>query len=169
MLFRKGRCYCAVFRSKSRWAEIARGASLLLSRSTVGLMLKLLILSVAMLVASASSAGQPEEYSYRDFVKYANTSKADKQLHAFLQGIAYTIRADYICDDKDSENLRKPTAIVDELLHFAATDWGRYYLEYEGSFGVMRYPMTVGDVMLKFYTQHSRCKQNPKAKEQFAR
>jgi hypothetical protein len=152
-----------------RWAATTRGASFLLSQSTIPPMSKFLALSVAMLLATASAAAQPDQYSYRDFVKYANTSKADTQLHAFLQGIAYTIRNDYVCDDKDSENLRNPAAIVDELLHFATTDWGKFYLEYEGSFGVMRYPMTVGDVMLKFYTQHSRCKRLPRVKEQFAR
>lgn len=132
-------------------------------------MLKFLILFVALLPTTASVAAQPEQYSYKDFVKYANSSKVDTQLHAFLQGIAYTIRSDYVCDDKDSENLRNPAAIVDELLKFSATDWGKFYLEYEGSFGVMHYPMTVGDVMLKFYTQHSRCKRLQKTKEQFAR
>lgn len=131
-------------------------------------MSKLFVLFVTMLLANASVAVQPDKYSYRDFVKYAATSKADTQLHAFLQGIAYTIRNDYVCNDKDSNSLRNPTAIVDELLQFAATDWGKFYLEYEGSFGVMHSQMTVGDVMLKFYTQHSRCIRLLKAKEQFA-
>ena len=88
-----------------RWAATTRGASFLLSQSTIPPMSKFLALSVAMLLETASAAAQPDQYSYRDFVKYANTSKADTQLHAFLQGIAYTIRNDYVCDDKDSENL----------------------------------------------------------------
>jgi hypothetical protein len=127
------------------------------------------VLIFALLVTTTNASAQTADYSYRDFVKYSSTSRADKQLHAFLEGEAYVILADYVCDKKDTDTLHRPDAIVEELLRFATTDWGKLYLEYEGSLGVMRYPMTVGDVMLKYYTQHSHCQWLGKAKAQFAR
>lgn len=129
----------------------------------------LLALTFALLISATNAYAQTDEYSYRDFVKYSNTSRVDKQLHAYLQGIAYVIRADYVCDEKDTDTLRRPTAIVEELLSFATTDWGKLYLEMESSFGILRFTMTVGDVMLKYYTQHSHCQRLDKAKKQFAR
>lgn len=155
--------------SKDSFGHSIAGCLLPTITFTSPAMSKLLAFSAAVLLATSSFAGQKDQYSYRDFVKYRNTSKADTELHAFLQGIAYTIRNEYVCDDKDTENLGNPVAIVDELLRFANTDWGKFYLEYEGGYGVLRNPMTVGDVMLKFYTQHSRCKRLARTKEQFAR
>jgi len=120
-------------------------------------------------VATAASA-QPSELLYRDFLKYSNTSKQDKELRAFVEGLAYAIRSDYDCfDERDRNALRRPEATIEELIAFGKTDWGRLYAERTGQMGVARLDMTVGDVMFKVFTQHSHCRLMAKRREQLTR
>ena len=121
------------------------------------------------MVGTAATA-QPSELLYRDFIKYSSTSRQDKELRAFVEGMAYAIRSDYDCfDDRDRNALRKPEAAIDELLAFGKTDWGRLYAERTGQMGVARMDMTVGDVMFKVFTEHSRCRPIAKKRDQLTR
>ena len=133
-------------------------------------MLRLKHFTVLLGMVASAAIAQPNELLYRDFIKHSNTSRQDRELRAFVAGIAFAIRSDYDCfDDRDRDALRRPEATIDELLAFGKTDWGRVYAERTGQMGVARMDMTVGDVMVKVFTEHSRCRPIAKKREQLTR
>jgi hypothetical protein len=127
---------------------------------------------VATLVAITSSHpahAQAVDTTYQDFVRLQASSRADANLKSYLQGIALAILTDYECDEVSERVLKQPSAIVDELLKFSKTEWGAYYLAYDFGIAGQSGKMTVGSVMHKVFTQHSRCKLATRKREQLPR
>jgi hypothetical protein len=121
------------------------------------------------LSASLSFSAEPGSLTYKELVKSPEAAKSDREFKAYLLGIGYAILMDHVCSFSDEDKLKNPNAVIDELIAFAKSTWGRLYLEGTKGLGGLHYDMSAGNALYKIFTEHSRCIPLNRKKEQLER
>lgn len=136
-------------------------------------MLRRLVSLAAVVSALGTSAmAHASEFaplSYVDLVRQPATAKRNPQFLAYLLGVGEAIQIEYICNEADRATLSSPSAMIDALVSFSNTAWGRFYLEGTAGIGGIHYDLRSGEALIKIFTEHSRCQPYSRQKNQLER
>lgn len=126
-------------------------------------------LALAFTPTLASGADDVRKTTYKELVANPSAARRNENLRAYLLGLGDAIWMDYVCDEADRKTVTNSDAIIDSLIDFSRSAWGKLYLEGTSGVGGINYDMSAGNALLKMFTEHSRCRPYDRRKQQFER